>query len=205
MIAEADTQQRILDAARSLIFARSYADVGVAAICDEAGVKKGSFYHFFPSKQALSLALIDEYFVDFKAQIIDQAFAPDIAPLARISRLCDLIYAFQKEIHASTGHVPGCPFGNLATEMSTQDETIRQKLTAVFARTEQLLADTLQDAIRAGELDDINVPATASAMLAYIEGVLMLAKTRNEPDVIRELACAVTGIRIRLPDRATAT
>ena len=47
----ADTQTRILESARELIHSRSYADVGVAAICEHAGVNKGSFYHFFPSKR----------------------------------------------------------------------------------------------------------------------------------------------------------
>jgi len=54
MNAQLDTYDRILLAARELIHARSYAEVGVAAICDQAQVKKGSFYHFFPSKQALT-------------------------------------------------------------------------------------------------------------------------------------------------------
>ncbi|UCD12029.1 MAG: helix-turn-helix transcriptional regulator [Nitrospinaceae bacterium] len=43
-----DAKQRILDSARGLIYSRSYAGVGVQEICKHAGVKKGSFYHFFP-------------------------------------------------------------------------------------------------------------------------------------------------------------
>ena len=82
----ADTQQRILDSARELIYARSYADVGVAAICEHAGVKKGSFYHFFPSKRELTLAVLDAYYADLKENLIDKAFADDVPPLARLER-----------------------------------------------------------------------------------------------------------------------
>ena len=57
-----DTKQRLLDTAQKLFYARSYEDVGVQEICQEAGVKKGSFYHFFPSKRDLTLAILDELF-----------------------------------------------------------------------------------------------------------------------------------------------
>jgi len=43
------------------MYARGYAAVGVQEICDQAGVNKGSFYHFFPSKQALVLAVIEAH------------------------------------------------------------------------------------------------------------------------------------------------
>ena len=61
MHTDMDTQKRILDSASELIHARSYADVGVSAICEHAGVKKGSFYHFFRSKQELTLTVLDTY------------------------------------------------------------------------------------------------------------------------------------------------
>ena len=58
-----DTKQRILASARELIYSRSYSDVGVAAICTHAGVKKGSFYHFFASKQELTLEALDTFYI----------------------------------------------------------------------------------------------------------------------------------------------
>ncbi len=61
-----DTQQRILDSARELIHSRSYADVGVAAICEYAGVKKGQLLPFFPSKRDLTLAVLDGYYMQMK-------------------------------------------------------------------------------------------------------------------------------------------
>jgi TetR/AcrR family transcriptional repressor of nem operon len=130
----ADTQQRILDSAHELFYSRSYADVGVAAICEHAGVKKGSFYHYFPSKRELTLAVVDKYYADLKEHFIDKAFADDLPPLARLERLAEIAYQFQKQIMHDTGRVLGCPFGNLATELSTQDEIIRTKLQRVFAK-----------------------------------------------------------------------
>ena len=197
MMTSADTQQRILDSARELFYARSYADVGVADICEHAGVKKGSFYHFFPSKQALTLAVLDAYFIDIKEKMIDKAFAEDVLPLARIARMADMAYVFQKQIKESSGQVFGCPFGNLSSELSTQDEPIRVQIQHAFMRLQKLLQSVLREAQEAGSLESsVDIDATAQAMLAYFEGVLLLAKNQNEAELIRQLLPAMTQIRI---------
>lgn len=197
-----DTRQRILESARDLIYSSSYAEVGVAAICQRASVKKGSFYHFFPSKQALTVAVIDEFLVAFKESMFAQAFAPSIPPMERFDHLLRLGYGFQKEMGAALGHIPGCPFGNLAAELSTQDDTIREKVDHVFTLMERQFAATLHEAIGRGDIAaDVDAEATAKAMLAYIEGLLLMAKTRNDPDVMLLLGPAMARIRIlKSPD-----
>jgi len=197
MQATTDTQQRILDSARELIFARSYADVGVADICEHAGVKKGSFYHFYPSKQALTLAVLDAQFIDIKEKLIDEAFAEDLPPLARLERFAELAYRFQKQVSKETGQVLGCPFGNLANELSTQDELIRERLQQTFGKLQMLFGGVLQSAQQRGELAaQVDAAATAQAMLAYFEGVLLLAKNQNNPELIRQLLPAMVQMRI---------
>ena len=196
MNASIDTRQRLLVSAWELIYQRSYADVGVQAICDHAEVKKGSFYHYFPSKQALTLALLDEFRLDFEQDLLGQAFAGDLPPMARFGQLIELVYQFQKEVFRTSGHLTGCPFGNLAAELSTLDEPIRAKLASIFDRLQEYFGVTLQEAVASGALGSIDIPGTARAMLSYLEGVLLLAKTHNDPDVIRQLGPALAAIRI---------
>jgi len=197
MQATTDTQQRILDAASTLIFARSYADVGVADICRHAGVKKGSFYHFYPSKQALMLAVMDAQFINMKEKIIDKAFAEDLPPLARLERFAELAYQLQKQINNETGFVLGCLFGNLANELSTQDEPIRGQIQETFSKLQKLFSNVLQAAQQRGELPmELDTEATGKAMLAYFEGVLLMAKNQNNPEVIRQLMPVMTQMRI---------
>jgi TetR/AcrR family transcriptional repressor of nem operon len=196
MKADSDTRQRILDSARELIYSRSYTDVGVAAICERAEVKKGSFYHFFPSKQELTLAVIEEFFVTFKEQIYGECFSSEMAPLDRLRLFIQRAYELQREMADLTGQTLGCPFGNLAAEMSTQDGAIREKVDLMFHRMERLLADTLEQAVKIGDVGEIDVPATARAMVAYVEGVMLMAKTRNDPEIIRQLGPAMVDIRI---------
>jgi len=196
MSSQPDTYDRILEAARELIHARSYADVGVASICEQAKVKKGSFYHFFPSKQALTLAVLDSYYADMKLHFLDQAFSKSLAPMDRFQRMIELTYQFQSQVKQERGHLLGCPFGNLAAELATQDEPIRQKVDAIFSKLQTGLSETLQDAMDAGALPKMDVAATAQAMLAYFEGVTLLAKTHNDPEILRQLLPAMTQIRI---------
>jgi TetR/AcrR family transcriptional repressor of nem operon len=196
MNAISDTRQRILDSARELIYARSYTDVGVAAICEQAGVKKGSFYHFFPSKQELTLAVIDDLFVDFKERIYNDPSASDAPPLQRLRRFADRAYLRQREIVDQTGQTLGCPFGNLAAELSTQDGEIRRKVDIVFQRIERYFAAILTEAVETGEVGEIDIPATAQAMVAYAEGIMLMAKARNDPEIIRQLGPAMVDIRI---------
>ncbi|MBI5751822.1 MAG: TetR/AcrR family transcriptional regulator [Hydrogenophilales bacterium] len=191
-----DTQQRILDSARELIYSRSYADVGVAAICEHAGVKKGSFYHFFPSKRDLTLAVLDAYYLEIKEHLVKKSFANDIPPLARLERFCQLAYAFQKQVLKDTGRVLGCPFGNLATELATQDEPIRIRIEQIFSNLQSSIRQVLREAIAAGEVQNIDDEATAQAMLAYFEGVMLLAKSHNDPEIIGQLLPALALIRI---------
>lgn len=191
-----DTQQRIIDAARRLIYARSYADVGVAEICETAGVQKGSFYHFFPSKRDLTLAVLDSHYLILKEQIVDRAFAPDVPPMARLARFTKLAYELQKQIAQDTGRVLGCPVGNLANELASQDEAIREKIEQLFRKGQAHVRQVLKEAATAGELPGVNLDATAQAMFAYFEGVMMLAKTQNDPEVLRKLLPAMAQIRI---------
>ena len=56
-----ETRTRLLEAAVRLFAQQGYDASGVAEICAAAGVSKGAFYHHFESKQALFLALLEEW------------------------------------------------------------------------------------------------------------------------------------------------
>jgi TetR/AcrR family transcriptional repressor of nem operon len=191
-----DTRQRLLNSARDLLHSRSYGNVGVKEICDMAGVQKGSFYHFFPSKQELTLAVLDEFYLIMKEKIFAQAFRPERSPMQRLAAVLENIYALQKTIKEQSGKTLGCPYGNIASELSTQDEPIRQRIDSLFQQMEATLQATLDEAVSKGEIAPCNTTATATAMFSYMEGLMLLAKTRNDPEVIRELGSAMLSIRI---------
>lgn len=198
MTAETDTRSRILATAREMFHGRSYADVGIQEICAGARVQKGSFYHFFPSKHDLVMAVIDDMAEDWAHGFVAEAFDQSLPPVERLDYMIDAAYYWQKATSDIEGRMPGCLFGNLALEMSTRDDVMRAKLNAVFDRARDKFRATLDEAVRAGTLAAMNTEATATAMLAYLEGVILLAKTRNEPEVILVLGPAIKTLRIEM-------
>ncbi|MEJ2403670.1 MAG: TetR/AcrR family transcriptional regulator [Candidatus Thiodiazotropha sp.] len=194
-----DTRTRILSTARELFHGRSYADVGIKEICDIAQVQKGSFYHFFPSKQDLAMAVIDDMADDWAHGFVAEAFDRDLPPLERLDYLVDAAYYWQKAAKDLEGRMPGCLFGNLALEVSTRDEVIRARINAVFAKASDRFHETLDEAMEQGQIPPLDTKSTAQAMLAYLEGVILLAKSQNDPEVVRILGPAIKTLRIELP------
>ncbi|MES9859722.1 MAG: TetR/AcrR family transcriptional regulator, partial [Candidatus Thiodiazotropha sp. 4PDIVS1] len=92
MNSELDTRERILATARELFHGRSYADVGIKEICSLANVQKGSFYHFFPSKQDLAMAVIDNMSDDWANGFVAEAFDEALAPIERLDYMVDAVY-----------------------------------------------------------------------------------------------------------------
>ncbi|MEA3276981.1 MAG: TetR/AcrR family transcriptional regulator [Pseudomonadota bacterium] len=191
-----DSRARILRTARELFHTRSYADVGVKEICASAQVQKGSFYHFFPSKRDLALAVIDDMADDWAHGFVAEAFDQNLPPMERLDYMVDAAYYWQKAAKDIEGRMPGCLFGNLALEVSTRDDVLRAKLTAVFNKAKEQFRQTLDEAMATGALTPLDSESTAAAMLAYLEGVILWAKTRNDPELVRVLGPAIKTLRI---------
>jgi len=191
-----DTRQRIIEVAKSRFHNRSYADVGIKEICDNAQIQKGSFYHFFPSKRDLVLAVIEEFADDWAHGFVAEAFDPKLQPMERIDYMIDAAYFWQKAAKDLEGRMPGCLFGNLALEISTQDDVLRAKLLAVFRKAKARFQNSLEEAIANQDIAPLDTERTAEAMLAYLEGMILIAKASNEPEVIYRLGPALKSIRI---------
>ncbi len=181
---------RLVDSATELFVARGYNAVGVKEICEHAGVTKGSFYHFFSSKIDLALEAI-EVRRDYFEQLLERAMSEDRAPLERIRRVFELVADDHSPIVSAGGQMPGCAVGNFALELSGQSEAVRRKVEEVFNSWATYFERALRDAVLAGDLPaDIDPGVTAKRILAYFEGVVLLAKTQNDPKLIRNLAGA---------------
>ncbi|HLZ72730.1 MAG TPA: TetR/AcrR family transcriptional regulator [Dehalococcoidia bacterium] len=189
-----DARERLLQVAAQLIHARSYADVSVDDLCTAAGVNKGSFYYYFPAKRDLALAAVEAQWQQVRTTLLEPAFARDLPPLARFPRLFDLVAARHATRAEQSGCVLGCPFGNLALELSTRDEVVRAKLQEVFAGYCVYFETALAEAAAAGEIAPANVAPAAQAVLALLEGALLLAKTANDAGVVSRLGSQVVPL-----------
>src|SRR5271165_2514696 len=74
-----DAKEKLLQVAFDLIWQQSYGAVSVDDICVRAKVKKGSFYHFFPSKSDLAVAAYEEHWQAIRPRY-DGLFSPLVPP-----------------------------------------------------------------------------------------------------------------------------
>ncbi len=182
-----DARDRLLKAACELMLRRGYGAIGGAEICAHADVRKGSFYYFFPSKQALTLAAIDSHWNRQRAEWTDILSAPEPA-LSRLKTLIQQQVSTQQQARDTGGDVPGCLFGNLALELSNQEQEVRHRLENIFDEQIDLIQTTLRDAAKEGTIPRSAVNrATARAIVAQLEGMVLLAKLGNDPSLLTDL------------------
>ncbi|MBO0369778.1 TetR/AcrR family transcriptional regulator [Pseudomonas putida] len=66
---QSDMRQHIIDVARSLMTQKGYTAVGLTELLATAGVPKGSFYHYFRSKEEFGQALLEDYFSEYLGRV----------------------------------------------------------------------------------------------------------------------------------------
>ncbi len=183
------TKDKLIESAIELMSSRSYNSVGVQELCDHAEVKKGSFYHFFPSKRDLTIQALDTIWDKFKTHSFIPIIEADISPLEKLRKFMTDVYKYHVDSKSCNGCVSGCNIGNLAVELSTQDEQIRKKIESIFDEWTTYIEKIIQESIERGELkSSIDTRAIAQGLLAFIEGVLLLGKTYNDPEVIKNVS-----------------
>lgn len=201
-----DARQRILTEACQLIHQRGYNALGVADICAAAGTPKGSFYHFFESKQALTLAVVETHWQEQHQHwqaILEESTAP---PLKRLQTLFEQTAAQQHSIREKNGVVIGCMFANLALELSTQDKQIQAHLETVFKAQVDLVQATLQRAVSSKAIPKTSATReTAQAVLAQLEGRVLFAKIYNNPSLISQDWQQILGLIHAFPVQKGAT
>lgn len=169
----ANARQKLLDAGRAALLARGYDGVGLNAILSAAGVPKGSFYHFFRSKDDFAVAILDDYERHY-AVLRDSIFGDErLSPLSRLSAY----FAELERIHGGEEPLGGCLFGVLAQTAAARSPMLRDRLAVVFATWTLQIEALLVEARERGELASHVEPAAAAAFLidAY-EGALMRMK-----------------------------
>jgi TetR/AcrR family transcriptional repressor of nem operon len=182
-----DARDRLLATAARLVHERGYTAVSVADICVEAGLKKGSFYHFFPSKHALVLATL-ERFAEYQESRMQAATMCGVSAREQLISMLTGMYHGFVAARQSFGSAQGCALGNLAQEMAHRDAELRAALGSIFLRWQARLALLLEHAHQKGELVVLNAQGAAEAIIAYLQGATLLAKATDDPEVFLRLA-----------------
>ena len=109
-------------------------------------------------------------------------------PLQRLRNLLAANVAAQVLDKSATGSVRGCMLGNLALELSGQDQPVQSRVDEVFVEQIRLVYGVLVAAVDVGAIrPEFATLATARAVLAQLEGLVLFAKLTNDPLVFDDL------------------
>jgi len=177
-------RERLVEATIELIWTGSYGAVSVDAICERSGVKKGSFYHFFKSKDELVIAALDAHW-EGRRPTLDTLFARTRPPLDRLRTYFESVYQRQLELAKKFGRPPGCFYCKLGIEVSNETE-IGKKVQSIMATYVSYYETALADAAAAG-WPIADIPGKARALFAYMEGVLTQARIHDDFEIMKNL------------------
>jgi TetR/AcrR family transcriptional repressor of nem operon len=166
-----DTRGRILRCAFQLFHEQGYHATGIATILREAKVNAGSLYHFFPSKDALLVGVLEYALTILRPAVMDPAERRSRDPLERVF---ELLAQYREGLQAM-GCRMGCPIGNLALEVADDNAQARALIHKNFQNwalaVEKWLddaGDRLPRALDRGQL--------ARFVLTVMEGGIMQAR-----------------------------
>ncbi len=159
--ANPEVRRRLLAAGLELVHAHGFAASGVKDITDAAGVPKGSFYAYFPSKEAFAAAILEHYWSDIEARILPLLDADGLAH----ERITRFFHALADE-HESADFLLGCLVGNMSLELGGSSEPVRAELTRILDRWDEALADCVRSGQGSG--DDIAADRGASELASVL-------------------------------------
>jgi len=171
------TKQRLLESGLSKFKLQGYARTGIQEVLAAVGVPKGSFYHYFRSKEDFALQVIAlEAQTDFDN--LSEDLSSEVAtPLQRLRHHFEQIAASRKSSQDFTG---GCILGNMGQETGDTNDTFASEIETHFTLRTEIIAACLVQAQANGELSDRRDPhKLAEFIYTSWQGALMRMKTKR--------------------------
>ena len=182
-----DSRERLLAAATDLFVGGSFHKIGIAEICTTAGVNKGTFYHFFPSKLELLLEVIDRYVAVIAAKYRDIA-ASDESPARKVRNVFMVPQSQNEAWKAVHGVASGCFLGTIILEIAATEPIVRDKAKWAIGEWSSALTPIVEEFLRAEKIQNIDVPAAADVLIGLMQGAHVMAKVKNDPGVFATYA-----------------
>ncbi|GCE83480.1 TetR/AcrR family transcriptional regulator [Komagataeibacter diospyri] len=173
-------RQHILEAARPLIGQRGFSAVGLAQILDVAGIPKGSFYHYFESKEAFGEALLQTYIDDYLIKMNDILSDGQGNAAQRITRYCQ----FWRDTHIEGQIGNKCLIVKLAAEVSDLSERMRAILDVGTRTVIDRISAVIATGQAEGSIGNTRQPApvlAASLYQLWLGSTLMVKITHSSP------------------------
>ncbi len=180
-----ETRELLLRAGLEALTEKGFVATGIDEVLRRVGVPKGSFYHYFESKEAFGIELIERYGAYFARKLERHFIDESLAPLERLRGFI----AEARTGMAKYEYQRGCLIGNLGQEMGALPESFRARLNGVFADWQARVARCLSAAQAAGEISELaNCDQLAAFFWIGWEGAVLRSKLERNPTALKIFA-----------------
>ncbi len=187
-----DTRQQIIDVAKNIILGKGFSAVGLNEILTAAAVPKGSFYHYFTSKEAFGNALLSDYFDDYTAKLTKDLQQPSLLPAERLRAY----FANWLETQSSDTTQDKCLVVKLSAEVTDLSESMRSTLQLGTQKIIRLLQECVQEVLDLNATISDESAETIALELYYMWlGATLMTKVQHTRDA---LECAMRATEKRL-------
>lgn len=170
-----NTRQHVLETGQRIIAGKGFASVGLNEILTAAGVPKGSFYHYFESKEQYGQALLEDYFARYLADL-DALFAAE-ALSAQERLACYWQRWLDKQAACAEQQCLVVKLGGEVADLSDpMRETLRDGTGQIVSRIARLLETGMAD----GSIPPLDAAATAQTLYQLWLGASLLAKLQRQ-------------------------
>jgi TetR/AcrR family transcriptional repressor of nem operon len=180
-----ETRETLCRAGVAALTEKGFSATGIDEILKSVGVPKGSFYHFFASKEAYGSELITLYARYFVRKLDRFLLDESLTPLKRIEAFCEEAERGMQRFEFRRG----CLVGNLGQEMGALPESFQAQLTDVLLDWQARFERCLEEAKAAGEIAS-NADCARWAAFFWIgwEGAVLRAKLERNGEPLRVFA-----------------
>ena len=177
------TKEKLLDAAQQLMLSKGFPATTVDEICDTAGFTKGSFFHYFESKEQLGKEVLNRFYVCMQQTIQQGSFRKKSDPLQRVYGYVDRFI----EMSTNPELPSSCLLGNFTQELADTHPEIRSLCAQRFAEWAATLKQDLDEAkAQYAPKAPFDTQSLAEYLIAVLQGSQILAKAKQDKRVLEQ-------------------
>lgn len=173
-------REKLIESATGLMLAKGFAAATVDEICAAAGASKGSFYHFFDSKESLGLATLDAVFTRMVERLRNGPHTDIEDPVEQAFAFLDHVDRVAHELWGD-----GCLVGSFALDVGESSPAIRAEVSRLFSDLKRGLAEWFQPLCTGrGGSDGRCGAELAEHFVEILQGSIVLAKAHDDWDYV---------------------
>ena len=189
-----DAKEQILAAGMGLIALHGFNATGIDAILKRAGIPKGSFYHYFGTKENFGMEILEKFSSEYDKKLDSFLLDKTRSPLRRIYDFLE--HSIENLIE--NNYARGCLAGNLGQELADQNERLRLRLAELFHAWQVKFAACLREAQEQGEIDAaLDADDVAHFLLSGWEGAILRAKVMRSAAPLENFISMLSGCVFR--------